>query len=486
MLRFFKRRLVLLHRIKGVEKLNSYQVLISFLVGILFVTSAAVPVSAGSSFTDTDAEEVERLYEEEIITAYEDGNFRPNHHVTRAEAAVMFTRALEFSTENKWTSFPDVESDHYAAGHIHAVVDRGIITGYQDGTYLPQSPFLRGEAAAALSHAFGFDGNDYIKFDDIENHHYYSQILSLSGSGIIGAQENNVFRPDESITRLDFAKMLARSMYSEFREEAASAPSEPEESEQEQSVIGYGEVVNNATLNVRQDASTDQEPVGSLSLGDEVEVLDRTGNWAEIRTAEYEGFVSQSYLMVDYYNQESTLYGKTIAVDPGHGGSDPGAIANGLEEKEIVLDVGIRLEDELRRAGANVIMTRRSDWFPSLSERVQEANHANADIFVSIHTNAAPSSQAEGTETFYNETTMAGPSAELADELQQKAVEKLDTVDRGIQEQNFYVVRETNMPSALAELAFKTNEQEAEYMKTDQFREDAAEALFEGIDAFFQ
>jgi N-acetylmuramoyl-L-alanine amidase len=462
------------------------RLLISVLIVVMLVTSLAAPVSAGSSFPDTDSEEVEKLYEDGIVTAYDDGRFRPDHHVTRAEGAVMLTRALGFSTDNTWTSFPDVERDHYAAGHIHAVVDRGIITGYQDGTYKPGSPFLRGEAAAALSRHFGFEGNDYIKFDDVEDHHFHSHILSLTGSGIIDNQVGNVFRPDESVTRLDFAKMLARSLYPEFRVDGEASEPEEEVEEPEVDAIGYGEVVNNATLNVRPDASTGQSPIGSLNEGDEVEVLDRTGNWAEIRTAEYEGFVSQSYLMVDYYDYESSLYGKTVAVDPGHGGEDPGAIANGLEEKEVVLDVGLRLEEELRKAGANVIMTRRSDWYPSLSDRVTEANQAGADIFVSIHTNAAGVEQASGSETFYNTNNSAGASANLAGELQDKVIENLDTVDRGIKEGNFYVVRETNMPSALAELAFKTNDAEAEYMKTDEFRRDSAEALFEGIDAYFR
>ncbi|PTL37767.1 N-acetylmuramoyl-L-alanine amidase [Alkalicoccus saliphilus] len=462
------------------------RLLVSVLIVVMLVTSLAAPVSAGSSFPDVDSEEVEKLYEDGIVTPYDDGRFRPDHHVTRAEGAVMLTRALGFSTDNTWTSFPDVDRDFYAAGHIHAVVDRGIITGYQDGTYKPGSPFLRGEAAAALSRHFRFQGNDYIKFDDIEDHHFYSHILSLTGSGIIDNQVGNIYRPDYSITRLDFAKMLARSLYPEFRVDGEASEPEEEVEEPEVDAIGYGEVVNNATLNVRPDASTSQSPIGSLNRGDEVEVLDRTGNWAEIRTAEYEGFVSQSYLMVDYYDYESSLYGKTIAVDPGHGGRDPGAIANGLQEKEVVLDVGLRLEEELRKAGANVIMTRRSDWYPSLSDRVSRANSVGADIFVSIHTNAAGVEQASGSETFYNRNNSAGASANLAGELQDKVIENLDTVDRGIKEGNFYVVRETNMPSALAELAFKTNDQEAEYMKTDEFREKSAEALFEGIDAYFR
>ncbi|PIB40732.1 hypothetical protein AOA59_27010, partial [Pseudomonas sp. 2822-15] len=86
----------------------------------------------------------------------------------------------------------------------------------------------------------------------------------------------------------------------------------------------------------------------------------------------------------------------------GHGGSDPGASANGVVEKEIVLDVALRLEAKLKEAGANVIMTRRTDTYPSLTQRVNIANNAKANIFISIHTNAAGSTSASGIETFYN------------------------------------------------------------------------------------
>ncbi|MDA6790854.1 N-acetylmuramoyl-L-alanine amidase, partial [Escherichia coli] len=89
-----------------------------------------------------------------------------------------------------------------------------------------------------------------------------------------------------------------------------------------------------------------------------------------------------------------------IVLDAGHGGKDPGTSGNELFEKEITLDVEKRVEAKLKKAGANVILTRSSDTFPTLEERVGIAKRNNAEIFVSIHANSGEPS-ANGTETYY-------------------------------------------------------------------------------------
>ncbi|WP_147805288.1 N-acetylmuramoyl-L-alanine amidase [Alkalicoccus halolimnae] len=459
------------------------------LIFLIFMFLLAAPqVSAGNPFPDADEEEVQTLYEDGIITGYEDDTFRPNREVTRAEAAVMMVRALNLETGNTWTSFPDITREHYAAGHIHAAVEESIIQGKTDGTYGAGESLTRAQMAAVVSRGFDLNSTYDVSFVDVESDGYfYNYILNLARSGITDGYPDGTFRPDRSITRLEFSLMVARALYPEYRPVTGGGPeTDPSESApDEESAIGTGVVVNSATLNVRPSPSTNQSAIGRLVEGEDVDVYERTGNWAKVATDDIEGYVSQSYLAVDYFEQSSPLLDKTIVVDPGHGGRDPGAVANGLYEKEVVLDVSLRLEEELRKAGANVIMTRRSDWYPSLSGRVTQANNARADIFVSVHTNAAVPTQASGSETFYDLRTWGGDSYKLADDLQTEMIDKLDTVDRGVKENGFYVIRNTNMPSALVELGFKTNAQEAERMKTDQFREDSADALYEGIETFF-
>ncbi len=180
-----------------------------------------------------------------------------------------------------------------------------------------------------------------------------------------------------------------------------------------------------------------------------------------------------------------TLSGKKIVIDAGHGGSDPGASGHSLKEKDIVLDVSLRVEKLLRDAGAHVIMTRDRDIYPTLTERVKLANDAKADIFISIHTNSATPT-ATGTETYWNATYAAGESKRLASAIQKRLIERLGTRDRGVKEGNFQVIRTTKMPSVLLELAFISNSTEAELMKTDAFRQNSAQAIYDGLVDFYK
>ncbi|MFC5711466.1 N-acetylmuramoyl-L-alanine amidase [Thalassorhabdus alkalitolerans] len=239
-----------------------------------------------------------------------------------------------------------------------------------------------------------------------------------------------------------------------------------------------------STLNVRR--TPNGSSLGSLRNGSSVDIYSFDGDWAEIRYEGQKAFVHSFYLNIDGKN--NLLRGHVIAVDPGHGGSDPGAVANGLQEKELVLDVGLRLEKLLKDAGATVVMTRNTDTFVSLSNRSKIANDRNAHSFISIHANAAGSA-AHGTETYWNHRHEPAQSKELAEKVQSRMIYLLQTNDRGAKEDRslsfintgFAVLLNSEMPAVLAELGFVTNSAEANRMKTNQFREDAANALYQGI-----
>lgn len=183
---------------------------------------------------------------------------------------------------------------------------------------------------------------------------------------------------------------------------------------------------------------------------------------------------------------KKSIEGKRIVIDAGHGAKDPGAVANGLEEKEIILDVSLRLQKLLEEAGVEVLMTRVDDTFLELGERVEFANAHMADAFVSIHANAATSTTANGTETFWNSTYSSDSSLKLAEEIQAKLLEKLGTTDRGVKHAKFQVIRNSKMPSSLVELGFLTNTSDAELLARDDFRQRSAEAIFEGIMNYYK
>jgi N-acetylmuramoyl-L-alanine amidase len=211
-----------------------------------------------------------------------------------------------------------------------------------------------------------------------------------------------------------------------------------------------------------------------------------------------------------------------IVIDPGHGGHDTGTIGpTGLEEKDVVLDVGLKLKKLLERnTGCEVVMTRSDDTFIPLEERTAIANEKAADLFISIHANASPDDSARGIETYYLNFTSSPDALEVAareNASSQEAVHQLQDLikkiamaekieesqdfarlvqrevytrvtkvsgaqrDRGIKKAPFVVLIGANMPSVLAEISFLTNPRDERLLKRSDYREKIAYALYEGI-----
>jgi len=183
--------------------------------------------------------------------------------------------------------------------------------------------------------------------------------------------------------------------------------------------------------------------------------------------------------------------GLVICIDPGHGGGDPGACnrSMGLQEKEITLDISLRLAGMLRKAGWNVVMTRTTDRDVSyagssdsreLGDRVQIANQTNSHIFVSIHIDANTSSDANGSTTYYSRDD----SQSLANHIQASLVQANGRRDWGVRNRSFFVIRHTKMPAVLVECAFISNPYEASLLATPQFRQQCANGIFNGLMSF--
>lgn len=171
-----------------------------------------------------------------------------------------------------------------------------------------------------------------------------------------------------------------------------------------------------------------------------------------------------------------------VVIDPGHGGTDPGAIGNGIVEKEINLEVALKLRDLLvldtgdsgGGAAWDVLMTRTDDASVSLGGRTSLANSWPADYFVSIHHNAFSSSAANGTESFsFSEGTT---SAFVRDNLQSELLSAHGLFDRGSKTANFFVLRETVMPAALTEAGFLSSPVDAAVLSAPGSSDRAAEA----------
>ena len=214
---------------------------------------------------------------------------------------------------------------------------------------------------------------------------------------------------------------------------------------------------------------------------------------------------------------------KVIVIDPGHGGKDPGAIGRkGLQEKEMVLDIGHRLRRLLERQGHKVVMTRKDDTFISLDDRATLANDRQADLFISIHANASPKRNVSGVEIYLlGRATDADARATAARENGGDAARMNDleqifsdmaldyrinhsillahqtrdafvrTVGReyrvndlGVKRAPFYVLMKSSMPSILAEVSFISNPAEEARLGQPAYRQKVAEALREGIQQY--
>ncbi len=214
-----------------------------------------------------------------------------------------------------------------------------------------------------------------------------------------------------------------------------------------------------------------------------------------------------------------------IVIDAGHGGHDTGTTGpGGIEEKQVVLDVALRLGKLLKqRLGADVIFTRDNDTFIPLETRTAIANKAQADLFLSIHANSSPDSSARGVETYYLNFTTSPDALEVAarenavsnesihelsdlvkkitlkdkiDESREFAADVQKSLygnledgnpglrDRGVKKAPFVVLIGANMPSILAEISFLTNSDDARELQQPAYRQRIAESLYRGVSTY--
>ena len=174
-----------------------------------------------------------------------------------------------------------------------------------------------------------------------------------------------------------------------------------------------------------------------------------------------------------------------ICIDAGHqhGGTDPGAVNGASREKDINLDISLKLKNLLLQNGSTVFMPRETDVFSKPLDRAKYANSMGADLFVSIHCNSYKLDTAHGTETWYY--TGSAEGERLADLIQTRLVSRLGLTDRGVKDNKTYIVlNSTSMPAVLVETAFISNPQEKELLSNNGFRSHVAQAIFEGINAY--
>lgn len=180
-------------------------------------------------------------------------------------------------------------------------------------------------------------------------------------------------------------------------------------------------------------------------------------------------------------------YGFKVVLDPGHGGYDSGAVGSaGIKEKDVNLAVTLKLGSILKNNGVDVVYTRTGDdvsWSNDINDDLQTrcdiSNNTEPDYFICIHSNSSSSAAANGTETYYYSGNEEGQR--LAGLIQDELVKALGTYDRGIKTANFYVLRNTNAPAVLVELAFISNSNEERLLNDEKFQNSCAQAIASAV-----
>lgn len=439
---------------------------------LLFTMTVTGQASAKTTFSDIGSShraqaEIYYLVEKGITGGVSSTQFAPDREVTRGEAAAMLGRVLGLDGRKKSTKFSDVPATHGFSGYIQDLVDRKIISGYDDGTFKPNRTLTRGEMAVLINRTFEFGGASIS-----------TATKTLMDKGIALGMTDGTFGEKNNIKRADFAVFLARSMNASFR-----IP------ENERFTTKMYVDAGSDTLNFRSGPGTSYPSLDKLPTGTVVLYAHSQGDWAYIQAGTKTGYVHKNYLTQtkpvlppspSAPGTNKKLSDLVVIIDPGHGGSDPGAAGNGFVEKNIVLNIGLKMHAYFEKTPIQSKMTRTNDSYPSLGQRVTFARQNKGDIFISIHTNAFNGS-ANGQETFYY-TAAKNPyvseSKALAIYVQNRMQEAWNLSNRGVKKGNLHVLRENSMPAVLAEVGFIDSAKDMQVMGTEAGRQQMAKALF--------
>lgn len=228
--------------------------------------------------------------------------------------------------------------------------------------------------------------------------------------------------------------------------------------------------------------------VAQKSQGDHFQKVGQKENWVQVKLPSGRKAFVAGWLVTSAKDKRSgssnVLNGKTIVIDPGHGGKDSGAKGDqqGTLEKNVTLKTAQTLTDKLQAAGARVILTRDADVFISLATRVQIAKTYHADAFISLHYNASLYPSATGIASYYY---TAPKDLALAKAIQTKMADQTNRRDRNVDYGNYHVLRENPQPATLLELGFLSNAREEQLIRTKKDQQNLSDAILAGLKSYF-
>ncbi|MGN1402398.1 MAG: SH3 domain-containing protein [Bacillus sp. (in: firmicutes)] len=391
----------------------------------------------------------------------------------KAESGVVLASSLHVRSE------PNSTADVIGAIKKGTHVD---ITSESNGWYYIESGGLAGWASSVYIESA--DKNRYVTVGK----QYYVDATSLnvraeatSASRIVGSLPTS--KRVTVVAVYDYWAKIESEKVSGWV--ASQYLSTVDKSTQATTDLSTEEVVLLKNSNLRTGPGTEYDIVRLAKAGTAAMKISSSKDWFQIRLSDGTVAWVASWLTgpPQSHNVRSTsssLAGKTIVIDPGHGGRDPGAVGKYNKEKALTLGTAVLLADKLNGAGAEVVMTRDKDEYISLHDRVRISHKNDADLFISLHYNAGSASRSGVMSFFYNNS-----DKELAMAIQEQLVSHTKLKDAGTGLGDFLVLRSNRQPAVLLELGFLSNEKEESVIATKLYQQKTAKGIYRGIINYF-
>jgi len=248
---------------------------------------------------------------------------------------------------------------------------------------------------------------------------------------------------------------------------------------------------DNGTITITENAELRTGPnaaypvIYKIEKGDTFEKIDKSGKWIEVKNkaGDEKGWVAGWHTNLNIHAENSKksapLKGKTIVLDPGHGGRDQGASSNTSSkslEKVYTLKTAKELKTLLEKEGAHVKMTRSNDTYVSLDDR-----NIKGDAFISIHNDSLDSPNANGVTVYWLQDNQEALAQTLSSSIQKKSL----LTNKEARQQNYQVLRQTNIPAVLLELGYISNPTDEGMVRDQLHRQVVEEAIVDGLKQYF-
>lgn len=243
-------------------------------------------------------------------------------------------------------------------------------------------------------------------------------------------------------------------------------------------------VIETTNAELKKGPGIEYKTIARVKEKERVTVIRTKYHWSYVKTADnHLGWIADWMIDPQKPHKVASLANATIVLDPGHGGSDSGALSStGKMEKTYTLIVAKKVAHHLRERGAKVYLTRRKDVYATLKSRSDLANAVHADAFISFHFDSSPQENgASGFTTYYYHRKL---SSRLARSVNTQ-LNNLPLTNRGIAFGDFYVLRNNNFPALLLEMGYINSERDFEQIRSRTYQNKVAADVFSGLEKYF-